>query len=107
MELALKARSQPMRTVSFVPPMISTSDPDIDKIHDAVQKAIDGSEGKKSTKKKSTGEDGDADPRTTRHHRWLDRQPPRGVRRQPGRRPLRRLLTGTDRLLDRGHRPGR
>ena len=56
MELALEARNQPMRTVSFVPPMISTSDPDIDKIHDAVTKAIDGSQGKapkqKSTKKK-------------------------------------------------------
>ncbi len=57
MELALKARNQPMRTVSFVPPVISTSDPDIDKIHDAVKKAVDGSSGKstkKSTEKKST-----------------------------------------------------
>jgi len=35
--------------------MISTSDPDIDKIHDAVKKALDGSSGK-STKKKSTEE---------------------------------------------------
>ncbi len=51
MELALKARSQPVRTVSFVPPMISTGNPDIDLIHDAVQKAIDRSEGKKSSKK--------------------------------------------------------
>ena len=46
MELALKARNQPVRTVSFVPPMISTGDPDIDKIHSAVEKAIDRSEGK-------------------------------------------------------------
>ena len=51
MELALKARSQPIRTVSFVPPMISTGDPDIDKIHAAVDKAIDRSEGKKVKKK--------------------------------------------------------
>jgi LCP family protein required for cell wall assembly len=50
MELALKARNQPVRTVSFVPPMISTGNPDIDKIHDAVKKAIDRSEGKKSEK---------------------------------------------------------
>ena len=45
MQLVLKARSQPMRSVSFVPPMISTSDPDIDKIHAQVQQAIDRSEG--------------------------------------------------------------
>jgi LCP family protein required for cell wall assembly len=51
MELSLKARSQPVRTVSFVPPMISTGNPDIDKIHGAVKKAIDRSEGKKSAKK--------------------------------------------------------
>jgi hypothetical protein len=29
-----------MRTVSFVPPMISTGRPDIDKIQDAVQQAL-------------------------------------------------------------------
>jgi LCP family protein required for cell wall assembly len=39
-ELALKARSKPVRTVSFVPPMVSTSRPDIDKIHQAVQDAL-------------------------------------------------------------------
>jgi len=53
MQLALKARNQPVRTVSFVPPMISTGDPDIDKIHSEVEKAIDRSEGK-VVKKKST-----------------------------------------------------
>ena len=95
MELSLKARSQPIRTVSFVPPMISTGNPDISEIHSAVQKAIDKSEGKQPKKKKST------QPRRRRrlrppagqHHRWLDRQPQAGVRRQPGRRPLLRLLT--------------
>ena len=46
MQLVLKARQQPMRSVSFVPPMVSTSDPDIDTIHGAVEKAIDRSEGK-------------------------------------------------------------
>jgi LCP family protein required for cell wall assembly len=51
MELSLKARNHPIRTVSFVPPMISTGNPDIDKIHATVQKAIDRSEGKKSAKK--------------------------------------------------------
>jgi LCP family protein required for cell wall assembly len=66
MELVLKARKQPMRSVSFVPPMISTSDPDIDKIHAEVRKAIDRSEGdaqprakaKKRTAPASTGTTG-------------------------------------------------
>jgi len=60
MELALKARKKPVRTVSFVPPMISTSDPDIDKIHSEVEKAIDRSEGKVAKKKKSTSASGSA-----------------------------------------------
>lgn len=38
--LALKARSQPVRTVSFVPPMIVTSHPDIAKIKRLVHNAI-------------------------------------------------------------------
>lgn len=45
MDLALQARSHPIRTVSFVPPLVSTSDPDIDLIHDKVQSAIDRAEG--------------------------------------------------------------
>ncbi len=52
MQLALKARSQPVRTVSFVPPLIRTSTPDIDLIHSTVQKAIDRSEGTSSGKAK-------------------------------------------------------
>ncbi len=51
MELALKARSRPVRTVSFVPPMISTGNPDIPKIHAVVDKAINRSEGKAPKKK--------------------------------------------------------
>ncbi len=51
--LALKARSQPVRTVSFVPPMINTSHPDIDKIQRAVQDAI---HPKKKSPKKTTGQ---------------------------------------------------
>ena len=39
-QLALKARSQPIRTVSFVPPLISTSHPDIAKIQQTVQAAL-------------------------------------------------------------------
>jgi LCP family protein required for cell wall assembly len=45
-ELAMKARSKPVRTVSFVPPAISTSHPDVDKIHAMVQTAVKRSEGR-------------------------------------------------------------
>jgi LCP family protein required for cell wall assembly len=48
-DLSLKARSQPIRTVSFVPPMINTAHPDIAKIKRSVQQAIDGKSAKKST----------------------------------------------------------
>lgn len=40
-KLALEARKQPIRTVSFVPPMINTGKPDIAKIKRAVKDAID------------------------------------------------------------------
>ena len=43
-ELAMKARSQPVSTVSFVPPAISTGNPDIAKIQAMVGKAITRSE---------------------------------------------------------------
>ncbi|MGZ5417333.1 MAG: LCP family protein [Nocardioides sp.] len=45
-ELAMKARSKPVSTVSFVPPAINTGAPDIEKIHAMVEKAIEKSEGK-------------------------------------------------------------
>lgn len=40
-DLALKARSQPVSTVSFVPPMVDTADPDIGLIHDKIAAAIE------------------------------------------------------------------
>jgi LCP family protein required for cell wall assembly len=40
MELALQARSHPVRTISFVPPLINTGRPDIAKIRTMVQDAI-------------------------------------------------------------------
>lgn len=46
MQLAVKARSSPVRTVSFVPPLISTGSPDIGLIHSRVKAAISRSEGK-------------------------------------------------------------
>jgi hypothetical protein len=45
-ELAMKARSQPVRTVSFVPPVVDTSHPDVAKIRSMVQSAVDRSEGR-------------------------------------------------------------
>jgi len=38
--LAMKARSQPVRSISFVPPVIATGRPDIAKIHRMVEAAI-------------------------------------------------------------------
>ena len=55
MQLALKARQQPIRTVSFVPPAVNTSHPDIAMVQTMVKKAIDSSEG--------------ATPRTKKRHR--------------------------------------
>lgn len=43
--LALKAKSQKMATLSLVPPMINTADPDIKLVKQKVQEAIDRSEG--------------------------------------------------------------
>ena len=45
-ELAMKARSKPVSTVSFVPPAINTGSPDIEKIQAMVEDAIEKSEGK-------------------------------------------------------------
>jgi LCP family protein required for cell wall assembly len=45
-ELAMKARTQPVRTVSFVPPAVSTSDPDVGRIQAMVRSAVDRAEGK-------------------------------------------------------------
>lgn len=61
--LALKARSMPIRTVSFVPPQINTVHPDIAKIHQMVDDAIAPPKSKakspsKSAHRASTGEVG-------------------------------------------------
>ena len=44
-QLALQARAQKMSTVSFVPPVISTSSPDIGKIRSMIATAVERSEG--------------------------------------------------------------
>ena len=43
--LAMKTRSQPVSSVSFVPPAINTGAPDIEKIHAMVAKAVERSDG--------------------------------------------------------------
>jgi anionic cell wall polymer biosynthesis LytR-Cps2A-Psr (LCP) family protein len=45
LELGLAARSQPVSTVSLVPPHVNTGDPDIDAVHEMVALAIDRAEG--------------------------------------------------------------
>src|SRR5689334_5008299 len=59
--LAMKARSQPVRTISFVPPVIFTGRPDIAKIHRMVNAAIhpakkSSSSHSSTTKKPATGQ---------------------------------------------------
>lgn len=49
-DLALKARGQKLSTVSLVPPMIQTADPDIDLVHSKIEQAIDRAEGKAPAK---------------------------------------------------------
>ncbi len=46
MDLALKARSQPVSSVSLVPPVIYTGNPDYDKVRSLITKAIDKAEGR-------------------------------------------------------------
>lgn len=45
LDLALKAKDQKIATLSLVPPLVNTGDPDIDEIHDLVASAIDRAEG--------------------------------------------------------------
>jgi LCP family protein required for cell wall assembly len=42
--LAMQAKSQPVATVSFVPPLVDTAAPDVDLIHERVQQAIERSQ---------------------------------------------------------------
>ncbi len=45
LELAVKAKSQKISTVSLVPPLVNTGDPDTDEVHELVALGIDRSEG--------------------------------------------------------------
>ncbi len=57
-ELALKAKSQPLATVSFVPPLVDTAHPDIALIQERVQEAVERS--------RSRGEQDGTEPRRTK-----------------------------------------
>ncbi|QCW50250.1 LytR family transcriptional regulator [Nocardioides dongxiaopingii] len=46
LDLAMKAKGQKLATLSLVPPMIATADPDIDLVHAKVAEAIDRAEGR-------------------------------------------------------------
>ena len=100
-DLALKAKGQPVSTLSLVPPLVNTGDPDIALVQAKVAEAIDRSEGDFEAEEPAVGrgreaEEGQAQARTGGHRR-LGRLAQPGVRRQPdrGRRRgvLRRLLT--------------
>jgi LCP family protein required for cell wall assembly len=57
-ELAMKARTQPVSTVSFVPPAINTSHPDIAKIQSMVAAAVKRSESGATPKKQHRAKHG-------------------------------------------------
>lgn len=57
-DLALKARGQKIATLSLVPPMINTAEPEIKLIHRKVAEAIDRAEGDAPAKAKKKGGDG-------------------------------------------------
>ena len=51
MDLALKAKTQKVSTVSLVPPVVYTGNPDYDTVRSMISKAIDKAEGKKAAPK--------------------------------------------------------
>ena len=52
-ELALRSREQQISTVSLVPPRINTADPDIDLVHQMVDRAVDKAEGRAPARRKA------------------------------------------------------
>ena len=80
-----RPRARRSSTLSLVPPLVNTGDPDIDEVHDMVALAIDRAEGDappaETPRRRSAGSGVD--------DRRVDRQPRRGVRRQPVGRPRR------------------
>ena len=113
--LALQARAQKISTLSLVPPLVVTAHPDVRQIRRLVADAIARAEGRAPAQvaaadlrpgfgtpcRPARDRRDDRDRRPARHaahaaprgDRRLRRQPLQRVRRQPGRRPGRGLLT--------------
>ncbi|MBM7519288.1 LCP family protein [Nocardioides nitrophenolicus] len=53
-QLALRARTQKISSVSLVPPRINTADPDIDLVQKMIRNAVDRAEGDRKAAKKAT-----------------------------------------------------
>ncbi|NYG55183.1 LCP family protein [Nocardioides perillae] len=51
-QLALRARTQPVSTVSLVPPAVDTADPDVEQVQAMVRRAIDRAEGEAAPPKR-------------------------------------------------------
>ena len=98
-----------MSTLSLVPPMINTADPDIKLIRQQGDPGRSTGPRARSRRSRAEGEDEDeARGRTADdRHRWLDRLEEHRVRRQRGRRPGLSLLTlaVVSRLRPGGLRP--
>jgi anionic cell wall polymer biosynthesis LytR-Cps2A-Psr (LCP) family protein len=60
-DLALKAKSQKIASLSLVPPMVNTANPDIDEVHAKVAAAIAKAEGRTPEKPVETAEAAPAD----------------------------------------------
>ncbi len=96
--LALKARDQKVSTLSIVPPIFDTYEPDAKLIRQKVAEAIDTAEGNapkaadaESDAAGQAGQEQEAEA-ARRRHRWLGRLAQRGVRRQRVPGPRQRLL---------------
>ena len=96
--LALKARDQKVSTLSIVPPLFDTYEPDAKLIRQKVAEAIDAAEGN-APKAADAESDAQAKPgknkkpeAARRRHRWLGRLAERRVRRQRVPGPRHRLL---------------
>ena len=61
MDLALKARALPVSTVSFVPPMINTAEPDIALVREKVAAAIEKSQSRGESKESGSEESASGD----------------------------------------------
>ena len=98
-DLALKAKGQPIATLSLVPPLVNTGNPDIRadpgqgrRGDRPVRGRLRGARGRRRRPRRQAEEEGQAQARPG-GHRWLGRLAQPGVRRQPVRGRRQRLLS--------------